>query len=438
MVDKLLSDHLSCHLVSTLGTARATRNVSSRDIRRINLNAFKADVGALHLDRTTSFTATTLVCERSLTNTPLLDIVASLTVPPHPGLQCRSRRRSNNEDVLNGAGESQDLLCTDKSSSTTERGEETLPASKEELRVQQDREQFFLVKKLFLQAKKNYVCNKIESSSSCKDLFHITDQMSGKKKDSTLPSSIPTVDLPNTFGDFFSTKIQRLRDELDATSRQPDFSVFCGATLETFSLVTEQQVKNIILKASKKSCMLDPVPTYLVHACLDDLIPTITAIINESLMSGIVPPPFRQAIVLPLLKKPNLDRNVLKNYRPVSNLHFLSKILENVVLQQLSDHLNATDTLEPFQSAYRADHSTETLLLRVTNDLLMACDRGSVSIMSLLDLSSAFDTLDHNILLKRLRLSFGISGVVLRWLESYLTERNQTVLAGGRASQHTC
>ena len=180
--------------------------------------------------------------------------------------------------------------------------------------------------------------------------------------------------------------------------------------------------------------MLDPVPTYLVHECLDDLITTITAIINESLVSGIVPPPFKQAIVLPLLKKPNLDRNVLKNYRPVSNLHFLSKILEKVVLQQLSDHLNATDTLEPFQSAYRADHSTETLLLRVTNDLLMACDQGSVSILSLLDLSAAFDTLDHNILLKRLRLSFGISGVVLRWLESYLTERNQCWLEAGHPS----
>ena len=95
---------------------------------------------------------------------------------------------------------------------------------------------------------------------------------------------------------------------------------------------------------------------------------------------------------------------MLKNYRPVSisSLHFLSKILDKVVLQQLSDHLNATDTLEPFQSAYRADHSTETLLLRVTNYLIMACDQGSVSILSLLDLSAAFETLDHNILLKRL------------------------------------
>ena len=128
---------------------------------------------------------------------------------------------------------------------------------------------------------------------------------------------------------------------------------------------------------------------------------------------------------------------MLKNYRPVSNLHSLLKILEKVVLQQLSEHLNATDTLEPFQSAYRADHSTETLLLRVTNELLMACDQGFVSIMSLLDLSAAFETLDHHILLKRIRLSFGISGVVLQWLESYLTERNQIVLAGGRASLPT-
>ena len=155
------------------------------------------------------------------------------------------------------------------------------------------------VKKLFLQAKKNYVCNKIERSSSCKVLFHITDQLSGKKKDSTLPSSIPTVDLLNTFGDFFSTKIQRLRNELDATSGQPDFSVFCGPTLETFSLVTEQQVKNIILKAPKKPCMLDPVPTCLVHVCLDDLIPTITAIISESLVSGIVPHPSSKLLCFP-------------------------------------------------------------------------------------------------------------------------------------------
>ena len=80
------------------------------------------------------------------------------------------------------------------------------------------------MKKLFLQAKKNYVSDKIESSSSCKDLFHIKDQLSGKKKDSTLPSSIPTVDLSDTFGGFFSANIQKLRYEHDPTSGQPDFT----------------------------------------------------------------------------------------------------------------------------------------------------------------------------------------------------------------------
>ena len=96
---------------------RATRDVSSRDIRRINLNAFKADVGALQLD------SSDLLHRYNSGLRDVLDkhdIVASLTVPPHPGLQCRSRRRSRNEDVLNSAGESQDL-CTDKSSSTTAR-----------------------------------------------------------------------------------------------------------------------------------------------------------------------------------------------------------------------------------------------------------------------------------------------------------------------------
>ena len=95
-----------------------------------------------------TFTATTLVCDRSLTNTPLLDIIASLTVPPHPGLQCRSRRRSNNKDVLNGAGESQDLLCTDKSSSTTARRWRNSSCKQGRICVQQDREQFFLQRSL--------------------------------------------------------------------------------------------------------------------------------------------------------------------------------------------------------------------------------------------------------------------------------------------------
>ena len=105
------------------------------------------------------------------------------------------------------------------------------------------------------------------------------------------------------------------------------------------------------------------------------------------------------------------------------------------MLSQLSDHLEDTGMIEPFQSAYRADHSTETALLRVVNDLLTACDHGSVSILSLLDLSAAFDTLDHGIWLKRLSSTFGISGIVLEWFESYLVGRTQVVQVSGMSSK---
>ena len=120
----------------------------------------------------------------------------------------------------------------------------------------------------------------------------------------------------------------------------------------------------------------------------------------------------------------------MKHYRPVSNLPYLSKVLERIVLKQFLQHLQSHSLLEPFQSAYRKCHTTETALLRVVNDLLQASDRSCLSILSLLDLSAAFDTIDHNILITRLRSTFGCSGMVLEWFISYLSCRTQSVFVG--------
>ena len=163
----------------------------------------------------------------------------------------------------------------------------------------------------------------------------------------------------------------------------------------------------------KKSCDLDPIPFSVLYDCLGEIIPIVTSIMNKPLLSGIVPQCFKHALVKPLLKKASLNPNCLKHYQPVSNLPFLSKVLECIALKQFLQHLQSHSLLEPFQSAYRKCHSTETALLRVVNDLLQPSDSGCVSISSLLDLSAAFATIDHNILIAMLHSTFGCSGMVL-------------------------
>jgi hypothetical protein len=168
--------------------------------------------------------------------------------------------------------------------------------------------------------------------------------------------------------------------------------------------------------------------TEFVKQGADNLVPLITCIINASLNSGIVPPQLKKAVVVPILKKQGHDFNILKNFRPISNLPFISKILEKVVLRQLQQHLCNNNLLEINQSAYRKGHSVETAVLSVLDSLLYNSDEKLVSIAALLDLSAAFDTLDHNILLKRLEITFGLSGTVLNWFTSYVTHRFQSFI----------
>ena len=131
-----------------------------------------------------------------------------------------------------------------------------------------------------------------------------------------------------------------------------------------------------------------------------------------------------------MIKKSGLDPETLSNYRPVSNLPFLSKILEKAVAEQLVAHLDANNLQVKFQSAYRCAHSTETALLRVLNDLLSIVDSGDSALLVLHDLSAAFDTIDHSLLLQRLCVDVGLDDKVLAWFSSYLSGRIQQVLVG--------
>ncbi len=160
------------------------------------------------------------------------------------------------------------------------------------------------------------------------------------------------------------------------------------------------------------------------------LVNDVLEIVSTSLLTGLFPTTLKHATVTPLLKKTNLDPSVIHNYRPISNLPFLGKILEKEVYQQLHDHLSQNNLFDVYQSVFRVNHSTETALIRVVNDLKIDSDSHKVSVLVLLDLSAAFDTVDHGILLQRLERCVGIKGTALRWLSSYLTHRSYSVSVG--------
>ena len=155
--------------------------------------------------------------------------------------------------------------------------------------------------------------------------------------------------------------------------------------------------------------------------------------VNLSLLSGCVPENWRTAVVIPLLKKPGLDL-VYKNFHPVSNLPFISTVAEKAALQQLLVHCEKNAPLPKFQSCFRKYHSTETALLKVQNDILMSMDNKEVTLLLLLDLSAAFDTIEHSILLNILRQDFGVDGTALNWFDSFLSGRKQRILVGDKTS----
>ena len=197
---------------------------------------------------------------------------------------------------------------------------------------------------------------------------------------------------------------------------------------------TALEVRTIIMNSPSKSCELDPMPTWLLKKCIGGILPIIVRLVNTSLRSGRFPDSFKEAVIRPILKKPNLNTDELKNYRPVSNLQFVSKIIEKTVMARLEEHIVDNNLHDPSQSAYKKCHSTETALLKIHNDILASLDNKHCIILASLDLSAAFDTVDHTILLHRLQNDFGIEGKALQWFTSFITGRTQRVCIDGNSS----
>lgn len=284
-----------------------------------------------------------------------------------------------------------------------------------------------------------YYKAKVEScGGDQKKLASIINTLLGKENQIQRPSSASDTESAECFVDFFTSKIVTIRHGLDTSPNEELSVVFQPlqnpkTVLSSFRCVDENEILSYVRSLNKTFCLLDPINVSKLPSVHYPMAKFISKIVNRCFSEGNFPISERHAILRPSLKKPGLDSENMQNYRPVSNLSFLSKIIERAILTQLLPLLRQNEIIPIFQSAYRQYHSTETALIKIHNDLVENTCTGAVSILILLDLSAAFDTVDHELLLKDLYNS-GIRDSALELLNSYLSDRFQRVLVGQTVS----
>ena len=255
------------------------------------------------------------------------------------------------------------------------------------------------------------------------------------------------------FRTYFSDKVANIRKkieqdlkEIDATAdddisllESPDDLIRSqqeenASCLREFRCISEEELLKTIKSMSNKFCSLDPVPPWLLISCFEELKASMLYIVNESLKSGVFPSEYKKAVVKPTFKGHGVDRDSIASYRPVSNLSFMSKLLEKVANIQFGEHLDDQNLHCPDQSGYRPKHSCETLMVRMFDDILSGMEQKNTIVLLLLDLSAAFDTIDHDLLLKKLKEDYLVEGTALSWFASYLKNRSFTVTINGKDS----
>ena len=262
-----------------------------------------------------------------------------------------------------------------------------------------------------------------------KKLYNLVYRLMGKEKSSPLPDHTDEESLANDFANYFMSKIEKIREELEGyILYKPQ-----GRNVREFSnfrLFSDEEVRTIIMGMKTKSCEMDPIPTELLKKCIVEVLPTITKIINISLRDGVFVDGWKTAIIRPLLKSFSLEIQESASYCPVSNLPFLSKVLEKCVMDRFNEHCRLHSALPEYQSAYRQDHSCETSILKLVNDILWAMERQECTAVMACDLSAAFDTIHHGVLLEVMSENFGVKNTALLWFDSYLRPRSCKVNIG--------
>ena len=291
--------------------------------------------------------------------------------------------------------------------------------------------------------KQKYYQQKINSKDGdARAIYDVVNKEMDRKQKAPLPECDDMSLLAKNFNNFFIEKIKKIRDNLSKNAHkfpllnkpQTPPSVADADCLMDFEPCTIEELKEIIADSGINCSPSDFLPTELLKENIDIFLPSLCELVNLSLSTGSMDG-LKVADIIPNIKGQKVDPNEMKNYRPISNLTFLGKMVERVVLRRLNLHMDKYGMHTAEQSAYKKFHSTETILIKVVNDLLVASDKNSATILMLLDLSAAFDTVDHRKLIKILENEINIKGVALKWFRSFLTGRCQRTRLGSNLSE---
>ena len=246
-----------------------------------------------------------------------------------------------------------------------------------------------------------------------------------------LPSGIDNLTLADSFADFFVNKIMKIRQSFNCDGNDNPLLV-CNSHCEfsNFLPLSDDDIVKLINDMPCKLNSADPVSLSLLKENLALFVQPLKFIVNLSLQTGVFPDSLKHGRITPILKSKNADPESLSNYRPVTTLPFLSKLLEKAACTQIVSYLEENDLIPLYQSAYLKSHSCETALFKFHNDVQQMLSSGKVVILVQLDLSAAFDTVDHEVLIQLLANKFGVCGIALKWMKSYLTGRSFSLKIG--------
>ena len=267
--------------------------------------------------------------------------------------------------------------------------------------------------------------NKLITKSSVKEIKQL--RVNGNKIDCGQQ-------IADEFNKFFANIGSKLASTINTQNKKPfnhylKKNILSSFTFELYEIEdTDKLIKSL---KTKDSFGPDGVSTKLVKAIAPGILLPLTIILNQSLLTGIFPDSLKIAKVIPLYKKE--DRELPDNYRPVSLLNAMSKIFERAAYNQLYKYFQDNKLFYKHQYGFRTQHSTEMASIELIDQIFHDLDKKKNPIAIYMDLSKAFDTLDHKILLSKLQY-YGIHGMALNWFSNYLSNRKQYVEVNGYKS----